>query len=45
MHGIRWEIAFVLALKLAALSLLYFLFFAHDVPVTPHAVAAHVLGG
>ena len=35
------EIAFVLCAKLAALTLLYFLFFAHPAPAD---AAAHLLG-
>jgi hypothetical protein len=43
MHGIRREIAGVLVLKLMALAVLYFVFFADRPATPPAAVAAHVM--
>jgi hypothetical protein len=44
MRGIGREIAGVLALKIAALAILYFAFFAHAPATTPLSVSSHVMG-
>jgi hypothetical protein len=44
MHGMSREIAGVLVLKLTALAVLYFAFFAHAPAETPQTVATHMTG-
>jgi hypothetical protein len=44
MRGIGREIAGVFALKLTALAILYFAFFAHAPAATPMSVSSHVMG-
>ncbi|HEX2593388.1 MAG TPA: hypothetical protein VHL34_17940 [Rhizomicrobium sp.] len=43
MRGLRRDIAGVLALKLIALAVLYFVFFAHAPKTTAGDVASHVM--